>query len=261
MGEVAATALARSGGRFKRLDAAGGGSWVQAAGSLLWIGESGPLHARTVLCEGMPLECIDFSVARPWRTPKATSPRESGSHGVLTARLAALGDLLAMRAPNSGFAPLLLARIPAFPLGARAQSANAALHAARTNAPASFLAHALRLIGVGSGLTPSGDDLLGGALFVVHALYPGCAAWNACAATVCAAAAGRTHPVSAALLADHAAGKSFAAMHELLERAGAAEPLGRLLESAQEVATIGNTSGWDMLTGLILATALPQLQT
>lgn len=50
-------------------------------------------------------------------------------------------------------------------------------------------------------------------------------------------------------------------MHELLNRATAAEAAGRLLESAREVATIGNTSGWDMLTGLILATANTQLQT
>lgn len=260
-GQVAAAALRRSDGRFTRLDAAGSGTWAEAAGTLVWIGEYGPLHPRAVLCEGTPHERIDMSVARHWCTPGAPSSRAGASHDALAERHAALRDLLAVGAPDSGFAPLLAGRTPAFPLGTRALSAVAALHAARTDAPAAFLAHALRLIGVGSGLTPSGDDLLGGALFAVHALYPGCAAWNACAATVCAAAAGRTHPVSAALLADHAAGMSFAAMHELLDRAAAAEPAGRLLESAREVATIGNASGWDMLTGLILATAYPQPQT
>ncbi|MFN0160822.1 MAG: DUF2877 domain-containing protein [Burkholderiales bacterium] len=258
VGESAAAALDRSCGRFTRLDAAGGGNWVQAAETLLWMGEYGPLHPRAVLVECGSLGRIDLSGARLWRAPKAASPPHGCAHDVIAECLGALGDHLAKRAPDRGFAPLLAGRTPAFPLAARMQSARDAMHAARNNAPAIFLPHALRLIGVGSGLTPSGDDLLGGALFAIHSRYPGCAAWSACATSICAAAAGRTHPVSLALLADHARGKSFAAMHELLNRAAAAESQERLVESANEVATIGNTSGWDMLTGLILASALPQ---
>jgi hypothetical protein len=105
------------------------------------------------------------------------------------------------------------------------------------------------LLGLGPGLTPSGDDYLGGALVALRALGEDAAAgalWRA----IRARAAGRTHAISLAHLSAAAAGEAHEAVHGCLEellapRAARWEaPLARLDR-------VGHCSGWDGLAGAV----------
>lgn len=125
------------------------------------------------------------------------------------------------------------------------------------------------LVGLGPGLTPSGDDLLGGVMVALHALgAPGVAA--ALAAAVLPAAARATHAISLAHLRCAAGGEGMAAVHDLLAAlctpAGAGPATGAslpgdasgpagdsLLAGAEALAATGHTSGWDALAGVALA--------
>ena len=106
----------------------------------------------------------------------------------------------------------------------------------------------LDLLGLGSGLTPSGDDLLCGALVALHAIGQVEAA-DDLGAAITAAAGLATSPLSAAFLRAAAEGQSSEPLHEiiiaLLENRSIARPL-------DAVARIGHTSGWDALAGAVL---------
>ena len=106
----------------------------------------------------------------------------------------------------------------------------------------------LDLVGLGSGLTPSGDDLLCGALVALHAIGQVDAAHDLYAA-ISKAARHATSPLSAAFLRAAAEGQSSEPLHEtiiaLLENQNVAHPL-------EAVARIGHTSGWDALAGAVL---------
>jgi hypothetical protein len=109
------------------------------------------------------------------------------------------------------------------------------------------------LLGLGPGLTPSGDDLVGGAMIALHAL--GCmekakrlADWAlplACA---------RTGAISLAHLACAAAGEGSAALHDLLAALATVDERG-LAAGLAALAALGHSSGWDMLAGAALACA------
>jgi hypothetical protein len=117
-----------------------------------------------------------------------------------------------------------------------------------------FEAAALRVLGLGPGLTPSGDDFLGGLLFTLrHAPVP---AWRgrmaAVHARLLAAAATATNPISAALLQDLLHGRSYRALHELLQALHDGCPAD-VERAAQALLGVGATSGADMLAGVLLA--------
>ena len=107
------------------------------------------------------------------------------------------------------------------------------------------------LLGLGPGLTPSGDDCLSGCLIALHALGRGDLAGRL-GAFIAAAPADATSPISAALLACAAAGEPGEALHALigavLEANEAAMPA-----AVDRLAGVGHTSGWDMLAGVSLA--------
>jgi Protein of unknown function (DUF2877) len=90
------------------------------------------------------------------------------------------------------------------------------------------------LLGLGPGLTPSGDDFIGG--FLIVSRDRRVAEW------ALALAPERTNRISAAHLAAAAAGEAAAVFHDAL----GGGPLAPLL-------ALGHSSGWDMLTGAIAA--------
>ena len=103
------------------------------------------------------------------------------------------------------------------------------------------------LIGLGPGLTPSGDDYLGGVLIALHQLGRESQArslWRWLEARLA-----RTSAVSAAHLAAAAQGEGHEALHACLhalcsETADWPTVLGQL-------DTVGHCSGWDSLAGVI----------
>jgi hypothetical protein len=106
------------------------------------------------------------------------------------------------------------------------------------------------LIGLGPGLTPSGDDLLGGVLIALRGLGRGRAA-GVLGRWVLSRARTRTNVISYALLAAAVRGEGSEALHEMLALLWRPGTPG-LRERLDKIAAIGHTSGWDALAGAML---------
>jgi hypothetical protein len=104
------------------------------------------------------------------------------------------------------------------------------------------------LIGLGPGLTPSGDDFLAGTLAVLDAL--GERKTHAILAqAIKQTAPSLTSPLSACLLNAAAAGH----VGEYLHSAVAAAITGRVDVAIAACRRIGHSSGWDMMAGVATA--------
>lgn len=244
---------------------------------------NGPLNA---LCDTLPrtapgdLLLVDLAAAVLWQ-PAALPPWRATD---MRAALARLSKAAARSAPLEGFAFLLApgARVDA-PLRshAGAAAALAAWIAAAARAASAKSAESAKsaksaesaecaerpgpgepappvppgtaaLVGLGPGLTPAGDDLLGGALAALHAAGRADIA-GTLAAWVLPLAQHGTSRISRAHLACAARGETGEAVHGMMGAllAGGADiedPLAR-------VAAVGHTSGWDALAGAALAFA------
>ena len=107
------------------------------------------------------------------------------------------------------------------------------------------------LLGLGPGLTPSGDDFLGGLMIALQVTGQGAtcdALWRALAP----AAETRTHAIARAHLASAAQGMGSATVHDVLNatlegRGGDLDGLCRALDQ------LGHTSGWDIVAGAVCA--------
>ncbi len=177
-----------------------------------------------------------FRVSRWWRPPR---PRGLGA--VPPARLA-------------GAVRWLIGRV-ADPLDAEARAAVADLVQSLSagTSPAPSLG---RLLGRGPGLTPTGDDVLAGALVVLSAL--GAPAASILASAVTTAAPTATTTVSAALLTHAARGECIPQLAELIETIGAApDPNGgALARAAGALLAVGHCSGAGLLHGVLVGLAI-----
>ena len=109
----------------------------------------------------------------------------------------------------------------------------------------------LDLVGLGPGLTPSGDDYLGGLLFTAHHLRTANPKENDVLHDFLHEARLLTSRISHTILSDLAHGHGPAPLHDLINlllQGIAGQPL---RGSAQQLIRIGHTSGWDMLAGAI----------
>ncbi|HSA89910.1 MAG TPA: DUF2877 domain-containing protein [Burkholderiales bacterium] len=108
---------------------------------------------------------------------------------------------------------------------------------------------ASQLIGLGPGLTPSGDDYFGGVLVALRWLGRGAQAdslWRWLEPRLAA----RTSEISAAHLAAAASGQVHEALHEVLADLSAWEAPD-LHPSLARLDAVGHTSGWDALAGVV----------
>jgi Protein of unknown function (DUF2877) len=156
--------------------------------------------------------------------------------------------------PAKGVLLWLAGRPLPFPLNHAAARFDAIRGALERNELPAFEAAALRVLGLGHGLTPSGDDFVGGILFALkHAPRD---AWRAELPAVLAeirkAAATSTNVISAALLGDLIDGASYRALHELLAALQDNAPL-EIASATQTLLRVGASSGADMLAGLLVA--------
>ncbi len=108
------------------------------------------------------------------------------------------------------------------------------------------------LVGLGPGLTPSGDDILCGVMFTLHTLGHGAVAerlWD----WVRPLSKDAGNAISFGHLAAAAAGGGSAPIDDLLGAllGGESSALGRLLDV---IDTLGHTSGWDCVAGVLTAT-------
>ncbi len=118
-----------------------------------------------------------------------------------------------------------------------------------------LLREANALLGLGEGLTPSGDDFLGGLLFGIHAiqrLYPGSIHWGSAElASFVEAARQRTHPISFTLLRDAANGQAVEPLHEFIRAVLSDRPPASAGQIASCLTQIGHSTGWDLLAGAL----------
>ena len=197
---------------------------------------------------------VDLDDARRWRPASAAAP---APRACATRRgLAALASALGVRRLAEGLGPLLPslldggAAVPPSPLLRAAAPGIAALDGwlhGRTGAPVPGAVGSL--IGLGPGLTPSGDDLLGGCLIALRQTGRRAEA-EALGGAVLAAAPTATGRISLAHLACAAQGLGAAALHEALEAVVAGGDAGAALAALDGV---GHCSGWDALVGAVLA--------
>ena len=108
-----------------------------------------------------------------------------------------------------------------------------------------------RLIGLGPGLTPSGDDFLGGAMIALSMSGDADTA-VALAGPVLAAATDGTNRISAAHLRAAARGFGADALHRCID-ALAGNDRKALASALARLDAIGHSSGWDALAGAVTA--------
>lgn len=108
---------------------------------------------------------------------------------------------------------------------------------------------ATRLLGLGPGLTPSGDDFLGGMMIALHAIDCEEAAislWTSIAPRM----ETRTTAISRAHLRAAAGGTGHEALHAILSNLLRGES-DSLRGNLDRVGAIGHSSGWDTLAGML----------
>lgn len=233
--------------------------------------ESGPLH---VLCANWPADlnrrilegqtlapdgdgvmaapalAIDCTMFREWRPPVFPPPNPSA----LRRALPRLRDAMRMAAPKDTVADLALNGRPPDD-GWRRAAAEKAIQALDTlsrwlaSAQEPLLRDAVRaLVGLGPGLTPTGDDILAGTLLTLHALGRKTEAGKMAVALKPHASEG-TNPISLAHLRTAASGLGAAPFHDMLnELLLGGESLDQCL---RRIDAIGHSSGWDILTGIL----------
>jgi hypothetical protein len=106
------------------------------------------------------------------------------------------------------------------------------------------------LIGLGPGLTPSGDDLIGGVLIALHTTGHQDIA-ETLAEEILPIARNRTNVISFAHLASAAKGQGNETLHRILSAMNGQKSQ-RLPELLGIIDTVGHSSGWDAVAGLVL---------
>ena len=108
------------------------------------------------------------------------------------------------------------------------------------------------LIGLGPGLTPSGDDILVGMLCVLNVAGGPWQGWLAPLAAAIADGRHATNVISHAALAEAARGRVRASIGELVDAMTRGTPT-RLVAATRRVLAIGSTSGTDIALGITTA--------
>lgn len=222
------------------VDAAG---WARVARKLPPAGSAVRIDAGTIAIGGA---VVSTAAASTWRPP--SWPRVAGVE-----RVAAALDDLARRAheqaPADGLARIVLGS-PGEPGTALERIARPRVRRLRQWARARMSGSAheqapVDLLGLGPGLTPSGDDLLCGALLALRAIGRVDASRDLHAA-IAGAAPAATSPLSNAFLQAAAEGHGYEALHTMIIALLEHRPFARDLEV---LGRIGYTSGWDALAG------------
>ncbi|MBI4790936.1 MAG: DUF2877 domain-containing protein [Chloroflexi bacterium] len=214
-------------------------AYLEVGGEIIWLAQLRlPMHRRAIrgefdfsamrsgkLVEREALELRDVAV---WQ-PTAMSAKDVAPRDLVIEQVRALRDVV---------------RPEGFPKTLRVSESVRAL------------------VGLGAGLTPSGDDFLGGMFFAVYHLqrvYPGEFEWNQRAMDEFLEwARPRTNAISHAILSDHAQGQSVEPLHDLIAALLKAEGLDQLMLHVGQLVRIGSTSGRDMLAGLLAGMALAE---
>jgi hypothetical protein len=257
-------------------------------GELVWLAtEDVPMHRRSVQIRGplpkldlhsnyivrehtLRFDCgteIDLEGVNIWtpELPRVDSlPHLRELHDFLTDMTLSLGDLPSPK----GFGYLLpeISKIArGQPLPSAILSGSPALNFAWPEIReifsidssidhAQLLISAERLIGLGSGLTPSGDDFIGGMLFIgeiLHKLYQHHQGFrHQDLQLFLAYAREHTNLISYTVLKDHARGHGSEVLHQFVNAVLDGEPQERIHHFALKLTEVGHSTGWDILAGV-----------
>ena len=250
IGVKARAALEASGGIARPLTAFPDAPYFDAAGEIVWVGSRPPaMHPRAVVTAA-PVQRGE--TARFGALPGASwSPAlPIGGRGTVDACARLSANLASLGEPR-GFGWLAVGGTPPFPLDLAIGRVHALEVAYRSDDAEAVDRASRALLGLGGGLTPSGDDLVGGALFGRLLVADDARRWRALGERLAAEARRASHVISAALLADLVVGASFAPLHELADALAAGDD-DAAQAAARSLAALGHSSGWDMLAGVLI---------
>lgn len=230
-------------------------------GELYWLGRvSLPMHQRALLAgfdwslirTGTPFSVqtglvhlgdavtVDCTMASPW-VPTPVHLDRVPAPEIIRERVARLGELIG----NTDLPKRAVAIISDMARACSGQDV----------ATMVWLSH--ELIGMGPGLTPSGDDFVGGLLFTLRHLREGYPYRGSCDErlydSLLRHSKSQTHLISYTLLRDHAEGQGVEPFHRLLASVLDVESEKAIMENARELIRIGNTSGTELLAGMLMA--------
>jgi Protein of unknown function (DUF2877) len=210
-------------------------AYMYRAGDIAWLGDDAVTeHPR--------------NAQRPWQPPRMLCDPQCLRAGAAICVEQLTGQ------PGKGLLLWLMGQVLPFPLNHAQKRFDAIRDALQANDCVAFEAAALRVLGLGHGLTPSGDDFVGGILFALHhtprpqwrAAMPGLYRRIRAAAQTC------TNVISAALLDDLMRGASYSVLHSLLAALQSNNSKTIEVATVQQL-RLGASSGADMLAGVLLA--------
>jgi len=212
------------------------------------LGTGQRVHVHDGLLSVGPALVIELDSASPWHPDPWPPPPDPMQ---LTAALGCLRRHVPPTVLATGLGAHVTGCVRPAPTNRVAHHARDAIAAGRAELvcrdDAEFV-WARELVGLGPGLTPSGDDCLGGILLALHAIGERHIAerlW----ARIGIPARTRTHAISCALLAAAARGLGSARVHRFLRILMlGADPVPAL----EDLARMGQSSGWDTLVGLVM---------
>ena len=235
--------------------------YVEARGEILWIGGPATVsHSRAIHASAPPAglnagDTLRVALAAgltPWRPPPA--PATADAAHALRCAVTRLATSATRLGTPRGLGSWLLGTPLAFPLDAVGARAAALADACIADDPRRAAEAATTLLGLGPGLTPAGDDFVGGAFFARALLRQAgvidATAWQAAAERVASSATQLTHPIGAALLGDLLGGEGWAPLHALAAHL-ARDDDDAALDAARRLTELGHSSGWDLLAGFI----------
>ena len=255
IGRTASNLLTARDGRGKILAVVSNAAYLMTDhGELFWLAREGlPAHSRAILapfdenmlCVGMAFAArdahlqiagrvmIECASVERW-TPAPITPAHAAPPGVVSARVLEVETL------TKCATSLPIAEIE---------------HACHNQDSAAIMAQSEKLIGLGTGLTPAGDDFVGGLLFVAHHLkiaYPGAFHWEQSPIDdLLDYARARTNQISYAILHDHARGEGVEPLHNLTTAILDYQDRDDIMTHARRLLEIGSMSGAEMLAGAL----------
>ena len=244
------------------LDAARAHPW-QPATSMAWNGPT--LKRGLARLAAIPARGLGRMIPALVSQTDASSPSppHSGGEGGARSRSDGEGEVVLRRSENSD-PPHPLAALAPFPpeAGGEGYDSIAARLERALNSSLLTLASWLRdpageppaaiatLLGLGSGLTPAGDDALGGALIALR-LFGRADTADRLAAWLLPLARTATSDISCAHFSAAAEGEGAAALHDTLAALAADDA--SLDDGVARLDRIGHSSGWDALAGAVAA--------
>jgi hypothetical protein len=115
--------------------------------------------------------------------------------------------------------------------------------------------HGEKMIGLGEGLTPSGDDFMGGLFFCIRTLQDLYSPFHPSVFSklelFLEKSKSRTNLISYTLLKDHANGHASETLHGFIHALSTGQDLETMNKLGSDLIRIGHSTGWDILTGLL----------